>query len=401
MCKMKFVMKRIFFVQLCLAALFFSCERVDITPAEELSPINLDELAQIFAGIELGQEQMNEVYDAVSSSSENGYDEEYLMSDLFKNPGAGIGDAMSKAAGKTYSKPMRELLREALELRQSTRTSFDMSVEDYLKALTESDVQIYWPYSELWDGKSYPVITYHPGDDSEMNTGYRFVKNPDGGFSFDEVLVDEELAKERPVWVINRNNDSEYVSLELLRRQDPDWGNMGGEIIVGRTKSSSGPYGKRMLVLKSITMLRHYDSWFAGGSEFVIQMGSLDGFYASTEAELKLYYPNITNFTIVVKRKYLGVPVNFNAVLVSDWTDQIENCALLVTEDDGGTQTSWKCSAVCKIKSKSYGFDLELPYRQSDDLVWRGQLSASYIEANNAKPGHFGGVDLCFELIDY
>ena len=42
----------------------------------------------------------------------NGYDEEYLMKDLFEAPGTGVGDAPSKA--KEYSKPLRDLLREAL-----------------------------------------------------------------------------------------------------------------------------------------------------------------------------------------------------------------------------------------------------------------------------------------------
>ncbi len=116
---------------------------------------------------------------------------------------------------------------------------------------------------------------------------------------------------------------------------------------------------------------------------FGVQVGSVDGFYASTEAELKLYQPSVTQFSIVIRRCKKDKPVDFNAVLISDWTEQIENCALLVTEDDGGEQTNWKCSIVGRIKSKSYGFEID------------------YMEAHDGDAGHFGDIDLCFELIDY
>ena len=103
----------------------------------------------------------------------------------------------------------------------------------------------------------------------------------------------------------------------------------------------------------------------------------------------------------MIRRCKRDRPVDFNAVLISDWTEQIENCALLVTEDDGGEQTNWKCSIVGRIKSKSYGFEIDLPYRQKDDIVWRGQLSRAYMEAHDGDAGHFGDIDLSFELVDY
>ena len=73
----------------------------------------------------------------------------------------------------------------------------------------------------------------------------------------------------------------------------------------------------------------------------------------------------------------------------------------MITEDDGGTRTSWKCSAIVKIASKSYGFEINLPFNTRDDIVWRGQLSRRYLEANDNITGHFGDVDLTFELVEY
>ena len=69
----------------------------------------------------------------------------------------------------------------------------------------------------------------------------------------------------------------------------------------------------------------------------------MEDFTATTEAEMKLYVPAVTDFMIVVKRSQVGKPQPFNAVLVSDWTDQMLNCAFLITEDDG-VNGNQKCS---------------------------------------------------------
>ena len=340
------------------------------------------------------------------------------MRDLFSCPGAGVGDSSIpgklKSGESGYRSPMRDMIREHLLSGASVlsksmpkkREAFTSSVDVFLKALESSDIQIYWPFSEDWDGESLPVITFDPCDGSETNIGYRAVDDGSGVRTVEEVIVDERFASEYPVWVVNRNDDAGFTSLEMLRRQDPEWGTGGGSVIVkpqtlpsARAASSDTPV--RTLILKDFTMLRNYDPWFAGASEFFVKIGSVEDFTASTEAELKLYNPAVTDFMIVVKRKYVGKPRPFNAVLVSEWTDQLEKCALMITEDDGGTRTSWKCSAVVKVASKSYGFEINLPFNTRDDIVWRGQLSRRYLEANDCVTGHFGDVDLTFEIREY
>ena len=148
-------------------------------------------------------------------------------------------------------------------------------------------------------------------------------------------------------------------------------------------------------------MKRNYDSWFAGASEFFVKTGFVEDFTASTEAELKLYNPLITDFMIVVKRSRKGKPQPFNAVLVTEWPEQMTHCAFMITEDDGGTRTEWKCTALVRIASKSYGLEISLPFNSRDDVVWRGQLSSRWIETNSNIVGHFGDVDLTFEVIEY
>ncbi len=208
------------------------------------------------------------------------------------------------------------------------------------------------------------------------------------------------MAKEVPVWVVNRNSDAGYTSLEMLRREDPNWGEGGGTIIVKpQTKSSSA--GVKSLILKDFTMNRSFDSWFTGASEFFVKAGFVDDFTAATEAELKMYNPRVTDFMIVVKRSDMGRPQHSNTLLVSEWNDQMSHCAFMITEDDGGTRTDWKCTALVRIKSKSYGVEINLPFNSRDDIVWRGQLSNTWLESNTNQICHFGDVDLTFEVVEY
>ena len=418
-----------------LLPLLFSCEKVigEDSSDNAASPVALDRVAAMLSELPLEPEHYREVHSAVESSSGNGYDEEYTMSDLFASPGKGVGDSRTKAAtvSKAYGRPLRELIREHVRASVATKSveagkadsddsrsgnsntagmadsGFGDDADAYLAALESSDVQIYWPYSENWDGQSEPVFTFDPGDDSDVNIGYKVVRQPDGSSRVEEVEVDEAFAEKNPVWVVNRNSDCGFTSLEIMRREHPEWDNGGGALIIGGKRqvsafaASTRASTLKTLVLKEFTMKRNYDCWFAGGSEFFIKAGSVNDFFASTEAELRLYTPQVTDFMVVVKRKQKGQPLPFNTVIVSDWSEQLTQVAFMITEDDGGTLDQWKCSAVVKIKSKSYGFDISLPFSSRDDIVWRGQLSRRYIDATSNLVGHFGDVDITFEVLEY
>ena len=401
------IIGQIFFLS--ILGVLVSCEILDDdidkhTSGTTGSLVCLEDVATILSALPLSGSNMQEVYEAVSSSSGNGYDEEYTMKDLFESPGRGVGQAQTRAGG-SYEKPMRELIADYLRGQAATKSGKQYS-EDFLDQLISSDIQIYWPFSENWDGSQLPIITFDPEDGSDINIGYRSVVEDDGSRRVEELVVDEEMAGVETVWVVNRNSDAEFTTLEMLRREDPDWGDGGGTIIVrpkqtGECRSSGESAPLRTVVLKEFTMNRQFDTWFAGASEFFVKTGSIDDFTASTEAELRLFNPMVTDFVVVVKRNQVGIPQPFNAVLVSDWNPQMTHCALMITEDDGGTRTEWKCTALVRIASKSYGVEINLPFNTRDDVVWRGHLTNRWLEANSNIVGHFGDVDLTFEVVEY
>ena len=410
------LLKGIFPVVLAVAS---ACEVVDndmekhVDAQNDSSYVALQEVASILSAVPLEGEHLYEVHSAVTSSSGNGYDEEYTVRDMFSVPGKGVGENQTRST-KIYDNPLKSLIENHVRSEAFTKSTGEArNAEDFLNALMSSDIQIYWPFSEDWDGSALPVITFDPEDGSEVNIGYRIEVDDDGSRRICEIAVDEDLARRNPVWVVNRNEDAEYTSLEILRREDENWGEGGGAIILEpqsvspsavRSKTDGGAgdeAGGKTLILKEFTMKRNYDSWFAGASEFFVKVGSVEDFTATTEAEMKLYVPAVTDFMIVVKRSQVGKPKPLNAVLVSDWTDQMLNCAFLITEDDGGTRTDWNCTALVRVASKSYGVEMKIPFNSRDDIVWRGQLAAKWLQANSNVVGHFGDVDLTFEVVEY
>ena len=418
-----------------LAFLASACRGSDaVEPQSPESGFSLEEFAGILSALPMDRSHLGEVFDAVCASSENGYDEEYMLADLVGSPGAGVGDGVfrSKAAPR-YDRPLRNLLSDYFEANPSAVPTRAGSSEACLRMLEESDMQIYWPYSEDWDGETFPIITFDPGDGSEYNYGYQAVRGEDGSVEIQSVYVDEQVAMSRPVWVINNNDDSHLVPVQSAFLDGAGAGADAGVAALGADASSpevqafsearassgaraltpvvrtatadaaasvqgsEGDVPGDRLYIRSLKMLRNYDSWFGGASEFVIKCGAVDGFRATSEEDLSKYRPSVTDCVVVVKRRQLGMSVPLGILLLTDYTPLMENIAFLVTEDDGGKVENWKCEATVKWQSKSYGFTLNIPYRDRDDIVWRGQLSRSFFERGSIVTDRFGDVEITFE----
>lgn len=380
-----------------------SCEIVDDDVEKHVDAVplvSLEEVAEVLAHVSVDENHLREVHKAVTSSLSNGYDEEYTVTDMFCSPGAGVGDAVSGFVSRSpsdYPYPLFRLIEDYVYSSSTVKSStMADDPERWLDALKTSDMQIYWPFSEKWDGSTMPVITFDPEDGAETNVGYRLVRDDEGKRHVEEVVVTEQMAEEVPVWVMNRNSDAGFLTLEMLRRDDPEWGTGGGSITV---TPKSLHKGTGTLILKDFTAKRHYDSWFAGASEFFVKIGYVEDFTASTEAELKIYDPKITDFMIVVRRSQKDVILTYDTILLSDWSENMEACAFMITEDDGGTRTDWSCKAKVFVAGKSYGLEMTLPFNSRDDIVWRGQLTRSMMEKYSGQRCRFGDVELTFEVV--
>lgn len=346
------------------------------SPTLELTP---NSVARTLSGIPFSLDQVREVWDGVNASSANGYDEEYTFEDMFSSPGSGIGDKLlSTRASHGYSVPFHELISSHLAGSATTRSSgsgLDLS---------SSGLRIYWPYSEDWDQVSMPAITFCPEVALESNVAFLREELPGGQWIVKQLLVDEAYAREHPVWVIGWSDDAGAMTPQMLERLRP-------EEVCTRTATNF-----KTLKLKEFKAHVQYDPWLSGGAEFFIKCGSLKAFTATVASDLSKYTPEITDLMIKVKRKQVMTSLRYNTVLVPEWSPQLSECVFLIHEDDGGKSTTWKASGEVKIKSKAYGFSVELPYHRNDDIVWRGKLSSNYFEKNNGVANRYGDVSITF-----
>ena len=129
-----------------LCALSSCDEKQPFDPTAEQGLFSLSDVAKMLSDLPLEREHLDEVYDAVNASSGHGYDEEYRLTDLFSAPGAGVGDSPQTRATKAggYTMPLRDLFANYLSGKYGTKAGA-ADIERYINALSESDMQIYWP----------------------------------------------------------------------------------------------------------------------------------------------------------------------------------------------------------------------------------------------------------------
>lgn len=398
---------KLFLLPAVCAMLLLGCNKNKKDGNDSSDPVGYELLsksgvARMLASIPIGEEQLAEVWDAVNSSNANGYDEEYMMCDLLSSPGAGVGDNPgSRAATRArYSSPIRDLIVDYLSEQAAaytkegaTKASEADLLEQWLSELSSSGMQIYWPYSSDWDGETLPLVTFDPGFGANDNYAWEIAWEDGSYKALEQVYVDETVAASRPVWVINSNDDSGFTPLELYSRSSAP---KRGLFDFDDDPDEEGP--GHNLFINDFTMLRNYDSWFAGASEFFIQAGSVTADYGESEVNPGCFNPEITQLMIVVKRSQLGKKIPYEAMLLSNFPDELSEIAFLITESDGGTRTTWKASAKVMIKSKSYGVDMEFPLYTNDDMVWRGPLSMDYLRKLGSDEGRFGDVRITFEV---
>ena len=161
---MKYFFK-ISFILLYMCFIIVSCKKYDDTISDErlneLSPTqikqrdNLNDIAQIVVSIADNNKTYQAIHSAVVDNMKVGMDEQFLFNEMLypkDNKGPLSDDG---GFGKRF--------KEAISSSKS-----GSNLESFI--LSEN-VQIYWPYSEEWDGISEPVITFDPIEDADENIG--------------------------------------------------------------------------------------------------------------------------------------------------------------------------------------------------------------------------------------
>ena len=171
-----------------------ACEIVDDDMDRHVSDsmyVSLDDVAKVLSHAPIGKEHILEVKAAVSSSSGNGYDEEYTVSDMFTCPGAGVGDDIAVRGmgdARTYAYPLSRLIEDYVRSSPLVRSSDGIGdPEKWLKGLTDA----------LLDSKEITAFCYTQLTDveQEVNGLYTYDRVP----KFNPATIHAIISRKAPI----------------------------------------------------------------------------------------------------------------------------------------------------------------------------------------------------------
>ncbi|MBK8566190.1 MAG: hypothetical protein IPN76_23325 [Saprospiraceae bacterium] len=230
-------------------------------------------------------------------------------------------------------------------------TGDNFNLKEYLEC---HKAQIYWPYSENWDGASdvVPTISYLPISVDEVNIGWKLVQNPgQTTYSYQEVVVNDEYAQNNPVFIVNYyegnkiGGNCEYIPTVGggVSAYDPP--------IVGEDCDDDFPQDRVQVDIGKVKFFKHYDGLFRGGPEFRFVRGQVS------------LNPNGNQITGVVpvfapvnlKRKHIYEWRTPNELWDTNWELQNSAQSIVLYEDDDWSQTTLTLEGIVKVTIPTIG----------------------------------------------
>lgn len=324
---------RLFIIVISLIAVF-ACEK----PVSDVSCVTdfqmyiedseLNDVALMLTEIGLDTELCNEVHSSVTAAIEKGLDEDLYFRELW----------MNSADVKVKPYDSESILKSRLESYFMRNPSTKNSEGNFLK---DSDIEIYWPYSENWDGKTFPVIAPVPlGQECDTLYGYKVISIPDETIKLDTVLVDDDYAYENPVWIIN-HSEIPYEELDMFAK---------AITINQHSLSKSASNYRYKWRITQMRVKKQYDKLSNGASEFDIVVRFPEG-------------PNTLNWynkvRLIFTRKEIRDAKNHGTMrtlsetegmLNDNWDEtQVSNLFVLIEADAGGNATTEKGGTISYI----------------------------------------------------
>lgn len=386
-------MKRTF-IYAFIAALslgLFACSSTDEPSApqgsSEFSDYKVSEdtenIAQLLASIPLSKEIVNEVFHATQDGIENGLEESYYFADVLSDSSS--AKSVSRASWESKESFLGRELRSALnKSRSDSRVDADI--------LLYGDYQIYWPYSENWDRKTRPIITFVPKDDNQLwNYGY---KQTDNGF--DTIIVDEKYMESNPVWIVNKAdfsydelpnfNNNEFIKngISYCPRK------MDYEESQNHTMTRAAGNPVYTVYLGKLKSEKQYDSVWSGGSEFAIRLGAIENMEITSEDQVKsenarINYVRVCRSRNDIKKKLWAELTG--CVLSSDWQPNENNAAFSIYEEDQGSSKNYEANLSVNILGKNIGFSIKMPYGSHDDKICTQIYTRNFMFSTNNSSG--------------
>ena len=339
-------------------------------------------------------EEAQRIHNAVQRSHSLGLDEMYYLKEFVSE-----SPSSNKVIQEEPSEVSRKLRSELLNGSFVEESGISTQEFNPRPALFNHDrLNIYWPYSENWDGITTPVVVYAPQNLSDLRAiGYIYNKNTK---KLMLTHVDEQFCERHPVWIITES-ETPYSNLPNFAKGE----NVSADGILYSTNSVPS-IGNNPPVPQPIDSLSHsnfrgpintvrlgyvrseknHDSWLAGGSEYVFRFVSLKNTNLSCESDTSKCIPDLARTKITFTRKEIKhrTQKELNAIAVSDWPESLENIVMTLIEEDGGNKEyKYEASITVTWEDKKYGIDVSIPYRNLDDNIAERTYSRDFIISTN------------------
>lgn len=336
-----------------VSMVFSSCEKSD---SGILNDVNLDKtpsaqdsMLDLMLKASVNEDVVKTMNEVAIASSIIGLDESIYLDEVMaeENP-------TTKSSVTSNNKIIKDFILDNIT---SNKTK---STEDVTMVI--NNIEIYWPYSEDWDGVSQPVVVINKNSDEQFIEAdkvyaYKLTPNQGGtGYDVETIIVDEEYALKNPVWVINESD----VTLEEITNLKN--GKFSENSYLPRTKSSDMVCE---LNATKITSTEQHDVWINGASDYQIYWAHEDYSYAdsirvNTSGKIKITRKQIRNAT----------PVNITFTGNYDWSvDQRYNRLTVIEIDAGGGNKEIPITLSAEIKGVKVSLSTTIPIKGNNDMI--------------------------------
>jgi len=162
-------------------------------------------------------------------------------------------------------------------------TNARSSYADLESFLKQEDIQIYWPYREVWDGETLPTLTYVPLNNDHENEGFKIIQLADGTYDTRKVIVNDDYAWENPTWIFRK------------RRALPESMNK-----MEKNARADGKARINTVRIKDLLCKEHLDGLFNKGESEIYFVGAETA--GSESAVTREIYIEVTRYAVRKKR---------------------------------------------------------------------------------------------------
>ena len=190
-------MKKIAKILMMLAFLFcaVSCNSIDKSEfdisQETKGSDQRENIARVIASMNIDNAEVSKIHAGVLKALDEGLHETYFMKEL-----------MCEDSKIVKGENQTSVFIEYIEKLVKNDDSLNQLLDYYNEGNNANILQIYWPFSENWDGKTKPVISFLPEDKTQATNKAYYMENGE----LKSVEIDRNYAMLHPVWIINESS---------------------------------------------------------------------------------------------------------------------------------------------------------------------------------------------------